>query len=162
MPDPRALAGGSPLSGRYDPRKEWGGIRGSPCGDLALQRTLSELHATGPGVPAAVFPVPGEVGFADLADCQECPMCGGCVTHNTCLTDWAHLAWFAQFAVPGEPACGAEGVVAGYGGFTCDLRPGHGGDLHLDLHGNGWGRSAPGCQARPGQSGAVALLPGWR
>jgi hypothetical protein len=118
----------------YDPWLPWGGVRGSPCGDRNLQR---ERQAMTPGGPA-------ELGFPDLADCRECPMCGGCMAHYGCTTDWDHMAWYAQFAAPGEPACGAEGTVAGRPGFACELPRGHGGDLHKDTRGNGWGASGAG------------------
>ncbi len=101
------------------------------------------LHATDPRWPAAVW-----VSDADLADCRECGMCGGRLAHNDCLTDFAHLAWFAQFASPGETCCGAAGTVAGQR-FTCDLPPGHDGELHRDKMGNGWGIPRPGGRARP-------------
>ncbi len=103
----------------YDPLQPWGGVRGSPCGN----------------------PV-------DLADCRECGMCGGCLAHNDCLTDFAHLAWYAAFASPGEAACGAAGTIAGRR-FTCELKRRHGGDLHRDKMGNGWGISRLASRAWP-------------
>ncbi len=124
-----------PYGASYDPLLPWGGVRGSPCGDRALQR---ERQAMDPR-----YPVPVEVSFVDLADCQECPVCGGCLAHyQDCRTDWSHLVWFAQFALPGEPACGTEGAVAGRVGFTCDLPRGqHADGLHKDKQGNAWGVS---------------------
>jgi hypothetical protein len=77
---------------RFDPRRPWGGSRGSPC--------------------------------------------GGCLTHNDCLRRFDHVVWFAQFASPGEPACGTAGIVAGHP-FTCELPRGHGGRLHKDTMGTG-------------------------
>jgi hypothetical protein len=107
--------------------------RGRPCGDPELQRRRAALHAADPRWPDAVPESP-----ADLENCRECGMCSGCLTHNDCLHRFDHIAWFAQFASPGEPACGTAGIVAGHL-FTCELPPGHGGRLHRDTMGNGWG-----------------------
>lgn len=121
------------MPGNYNAWLSWGGLRGSPCGDLAEQRERQALHARDPRYPASVH-----VSFPELADCRECPVCGDCETHQGCLTDLAHMEWHAQFASPGEPACVALGVIAGRSGFACALPIGHGGELHKDRLGNGW------------------------
>jgi hypothetical protein len=88
-------------------------------------------------------------------------MCGGCLAHYGCLTDFAHVAWFAQFALPGEPACGQQRNVPRWNAvFTCDLPRGHDGELHLDKKGNGWGISRHGNSRPPSRRSRapVALL----
>lgn len=139
----------------FDPRLPWGGLRGSPCGDLTLQR-----ERVGVGFVSGAALV--ELSFMDLADCRECPKCGGCLTHYDCLRDPDHVTWFAQFALPGEPACGAQRVFSGWNVvFTCDLQREHGGEIHLDMKGNGWAVSPAGSsRPRSGRSWMVALLRG--
>lgn len=117
IPGPRI-----PSPRRYDPRLPWGGVRGSPCGDPDLPHRIT-------------------VSFADLADCSECPICGLCLIHDECHTGWDFLVWLAQFASPGEPACGEKGVIAARPGFSCELPLRHDGDFHKDKRGNGWGIS---------------------
>jgi hypothetical protein len=131
---PPTLAGrarGGGMSG-YNPDIPWGGC-GSPCGDLRMQRHREEWHALYP-----LTPPPVRVEFPGLADCRECPMCGGCETHEGCATDWNHIAWHAMFASPGEPECGDEGVVPGGQQATCALTRGHGGGWHQRRDGSGW------------------------
>jgi hypothetical protein len=116
---------------RYDPALPFGGY-GSPCGNLALQRRRAEMHAEDSrNLPAVA------VDFPDLADCQECDMCGGCETHGNCATDWNHLTWFMEFASPGEKTCRAAGGPAGRTGHACALPWPHNG-WHRDKRGNGW------------------------
>jgi len=115
--------------------RPWGGLRGSPCGDADLQARLAFYNVVDSRFRAPVF-----VTAEELADCRECPMCSGCLTHNDCLTDLEHIEWFAQFAAPGEPTCDDEGTVAGRK-FTCDLPPRHGRELHMCKRGYQWGRS---------------------
>lgn len=115
----------------YNPDLPFGGY-GSDCGNLWLQRRRAELHAEDPRNLQPVF-----VDFPDLADCRECDMCGGCETHEGCLTDLNHIEWFMVFASPGEAVCGAEGVLHGRN-YTCALPAGHGDDWHTARTGDGW------------------------
>jgi hypothetical protein len=134
MGDYPPLPGSDYPAATYNPQLPWGGVRGSPCGSRSFLRSVDAA---------------AEVSFIDLADCRECPMCGGCLAHWPCLTDWAHLEWFMQFAGPGEVTCGAEGTISCWPGFVCELPRGHGGDLHMDKKGNRWGVSR--ARSRPGQ-----------
>jgi hypothetical protein len=72
-----------------DPRLPFFGY-GSPCGNLSLQRHRAALHAQDPRHVPPVF-----IDFPDLADCRECECCGGCETHEDCLTDIHHIEYWA-------------------------------------------------------------------
>lgn len=120
---------------KYDVTVPWGGC-GSPCGNLHLQRSRAANHAHDPRSLPGV-----EVSFVDLADCQECPMCGDCEVHGECATDWGHIVWLAQFASPGEPVC--DGVGGLHLPRRCALPAGHGGVMHHARTGDGWPVETP-------------------
>lgn len=113
-----------------NPRLPFFGI-GSDCGDLEIQRRRAVNFARGIGVP------PVSVSFPELADCRECDMCGGCETHEGCLTDLNHLDWFMQFASPGQTPCGQQHERHGIT-YTCALPDAHGGEWHMARTGDGW------------------------
>lgn len=120
----------------YDPGLPFGGD-GSDCGNLWLQRRRAAAHAEDPRHLPGVF-----VDFPDLADCRECDMCGGCETHQGCLTDLSHIEWRMVFASPGEPVCGAVGGQHGYR-YVCALPADHDRDWHMCRRGNGWEVAEP-------------------
>lgn len=105
----------------------------SPCANLGLQLRRAEQHIGYPATPPPVL-----VSVTDLANCTECDMCGGCETHEGCLTDLNHLDWFTRFASPGETPCAEQHVRHGYT-FTCALPAGHGQTWHQARTGDGWG-----------------------
>lgn len=65
--------------------------------------------------------------------CRECAMCGGCETHDDCITDPLHIEWWLRFASPGEPVCGVT-----RDGVTCLLVAGHVSRWHQNPYENAW------------------------
>lgn len=110
------------------------GAWSSPCANEALQQRRARLRAMDPygrGIASVFAPL------IDLADCRECDMCGGCKTHEGCLTDLRHIEFFLQFATPGEAACGGRGEVGGEE-YACALPRGHRGGWHRARGGSSW------------------------
>ena len=115
-----------------DPRLPFFGV-GSDCGNLYLQRRRAVLYAEN---PKRHLP-PVFISFPELADCRECDMCGGCETHEGCLTDPSHIEFFMQFASLGETPCGQQHQRHGIT-YTCALPDQHAGEWHMARTGDGW------------------------